>query len=102
MDTAYGRRWIHRIGNCEYVFSCEDLALIRRMSIHGYGVLVRMRERGDGITSIKRRRHDLSSDSVRKLMTASGHNLLKSDLEDSIGDGVTTITGRRRDNFSIY
>ncbi|GKB36884.1 hypothetical protein Tco_0881826 [Tanacetum coccineum] len=27
MDTAYGRRWIRRIGNCEYAFSCEDLAL---------------------------------------------------------------------------
>ncbi|GJX55714.1 hypothetical protein Tco_0285611 [Tanacetum coccineum] len=29
MDTAYGRRWICRIGNCEYAFSCEELALIR-------------------------------------------------------------------------
>ncbi|GJV93724.1 hypothetical protein Tco_1541537 [Tanacetum coccineum] len=41
MDTAYGRRWIRRIGNCEYAFSCEDLALIRRISFPGYGVLVR-------------------------------------------------------------
>ncbi|GKE07423.1 hypothetical protein Tco_1399441 [Tanacetum coccineum] len=39
MDTAYGRRWIRRIGNCEYAFSCEDLALIRRISFPGYGVL---------------------------------------------------------------
>ncbi|GJS80562.1 hypothetical protein Tco_0730443 [Tanacetum coccineum] len=36
MDTAYGRRWIRRIGNYEYVFSCEDLALIRRISFPGY------------------------------------------------------------------
>ncbi|GJS30158.1 putative reverse transcriptase domain-containing protein [Tanacetum coccineum] len=41
MDTAYGRRWIRRIGNCEYAFSCEDLALIRRISFPGYGVLFR-------------------------------------------------------------
>ncbi|GKB17872.1 hypothetical protein Tco_0851795 [Tanacetum coccineum] len=40
MDTAYGRRWIRRIGNCEYAFTCEDLALIRRISFLGYGVLV--------------------------------------------------------------
>ncbi|GJZ12933.1 hypothetical protein Tco_0548163 [Tanacetum coccineum] len=39
MDTAYGRRWIRRIGNCEYAFSCEDLALIRRISFPRYGVL---------------------------------------------------------------
>ncbi|GJS39003.1 nucleotide-diphospho-sugar transferase [Tanacetum coccineum] len=41
MDTAYGRRWIRRIGNCEYVFSCEDLALIRHFSFPGYDVLVK-------------------------------------------------------------
>nr|GEW59798.1 hypothetical protein [Tanacetum cinerariifolium] len=34
------RRWIRRIGNYEYAFSCEDLALIRRISFPGYGVLV--------------------------------------------------------------
>nr|GEY04035.1 hypothetical protein [Tanacetum cinerariifolium] len=39
MDTVYGRRWIRRIGNCEYAFSCEGLALIRRISFSGYGVL---------------------------------------------------------------
>ncbi|GJU00685.1 hypothetical protein Tco_1111023 [Tanacetum coccineum] len=40
--------------------------------------------RGDGVAGIKRRRHSLSSDGVRKLTTASGRNRLKSDLEDSI------------------
>ncbi|GJU92259.1 putative reverse transcriptase domain-containing protein [Tanacetum coccineum] len=40
MDTAYGRRWIRRIGNYEYAFTCEDLALIRRISFSGYGVLI--------------------------------------------------------------
>ncbi|GJY21584.1 hypothetical protein Tco_0394150 [Tanacetum coccineum] len=39
MDTAYGRRWIHRIGNYEYAFSCEDLALIRHISFPGYNEL---------------------------------------------------------------
>ncbi|GJS78019.1 ribonuclease H-like domain-containing protein [Tanacetum coccineum] len=42
MDTAYGRRSIRRIGNCEYAFSCEDLALIRRTFFLGYDVSVRM------------------------------------------------------------
>nr|GEW40527.1 hypothetical protein [Tanacetum cinerariifolium] len=32
-------RWICCIGNYEYAFSCEDLALIRRISFPGYGVL---------------------------------------------------------------
>ncbi|GJU39009.1 hypothetical protein Tco_1191966 [Tanacetum coccineum] len=40
MDTVYGRSWIRRIGNCEYAFSCEDLALICRISFSGYDVLV--------------------------------------------------------------
>ncbi|GJS49505.1 hypothetical protein Tco_0599626 [Tanacetum coccineum] len=40
MDTAYGRRCICRIGKCEYAFSCDDLALIRRISFPGYGVLI--------------------------------------------------------------
>ncbi|GKD77329.1 hypothetical protein Tco_1339950 [Tanacetum coccineum] len=34
VDTPYWK--------CEYAFSCEDLALIRRISFPGYGVLVRM------------------------------------------------------------
>ncbi|GKD73684.1 putative reverse transcriptase domain-containing protein, partial [Tanacetum coccineum] len=32
LDTAYGRSWIRRIRNWSYAFSCEDLALIRRIS----------------------------------------------------------------------
>ncbi|GKD31550.1 hypothetical protein Tco_1242328, partial [Tanacetum coccineum] len=42
-------------------------------------------ERGDGVTSIKRRHRDLSADAVRvrELTTASGRNRLNSDLEDS-------------------
>ncbi|GJR58045.1 hypothetical protein Tco_1500207 [Tanacetum coccineum] len=42
MDTAYGRRGIRHIGNWLNAFSCEDLALIRRISFRGYGVLVRI------------------------------------------------------------
>ncbi|GKE00343.1 zinc finger, CCHC-type containing protein [Tanacetum coccineum] len=38
-------------------------------------------ERGDGVTSIKRRRRDLFSDGVWKLGTASGRGRLKEDLE---------------------
>ncbi|GJR66883.1 hypothetical protein Tco_0012948 [Tanacetum coccineum] len=39
--------------------------------------------RGDGVTGIKRRRRDLSSDSVMNFTTASGRNRLKPNLEDS-------------------
>ncbi|GKA31601.1 hypothetical protein Tco_0717906 [Tanacetum coccineum] len=39
--------------------------------------------RGDGVTSIKRRRRDLSSDGVKDFTTTSRRNRLKSDLEDS-------------------
>ncbi|GJV48245.1 hypothetical protein Tco_1438457 [Tanacetum coccineum] len=38
---------------------------------------------GDGITGIKRRRRDQSSDGVRIMATASGHGRLKEDLESS-------------------
>ncbi|GJT96985.1 hypothetical protein Tco_1092503 [Tanacetum coccineum] len=38
---------------------------------------------GDGVTGIKRRRRDLSSDDVRNLATASGRGRLKEDLESS-------------------
>nr|GEW22677.1 hypothetical protein [Tanacetum cinerariifolium] len=41
MDTTYGRRWIRRIGNCEYAFLCEDLALIHRISFPGYDILAK-------------------------------------------------------------
>nr|GEY13913.1 hypothetical protein [Tanacetum cinerariifolium] len=39
----HSRRWIRRIRNFEYAFSCEELALICRISFPGYGVLVRNR-----------------------------------------------------------
>ncbi|GKD35399.1 hypothetical protein Tco_1250908 [Tanacetum coccineum] len=41
-------------------------------------------ERGDGVAGIKRRRRDPSSDSVRYLVTASGHGRLNDDLESSM------------------
>ncbi|GKE41105.1 hypothetical protein Tco_1464510, partial [Tanacetum coccineum] len=39
--------------------------------------------RGDGVASIKRRRHDPSSDGVRDLVTESGRGRLNKDLESS-------------------
>ncbi|GJS13905.1 hypothetical protein Tco_0408377 [Tanacetum coccineum] len=44
---------------------------------------VLLTERGDGVASIKRRRHDLFSDGVWNLETASGRSRLKEDLESS-------------------
>ncbi|GJW24523.1 putative ribonuclease H-like domain-containing protein [Tanacetum coccineum] len=49
-----------------------------------YGNLYAMLVAGDDVTSIKRRRHDLSSDGVRILATTSGRGLLKEDLESSM------------------
>ncbi|GJV44221.1 hypothetical protein Tco_1428757, partial [Tanacetum coccineum] len=40
-------------------------------------------ECGDGVTGIKRRHRDLSSNNVRDLATASGRGQLKEDLESS-------------------
>ncbi|GKA73694.1 hypothetical protein Tco_0779996 [Tanacetum coccineum] len=40
-------------------------------------------ERGDGVTSIKRRRHDLRSDGVSTLAASSEHGRPKGTLEDS-------------------
>ncbi|GKE11516.1 hypothetical protein Tco_1415067 [Tanacetum coccineum] len=47
--------------------------------------------REDGVTGIKRRRRDLSSDGVRNLVTASGRGRLKEDLQSS--------TWRRHQDF---
>ncbi|GKE28082.1 hypothetical protein Tco_1443466 [Tanacetum coccineum] len=44
---------------------------------------VLLTECGDGITGIKRRRRDPSSDGVRDLVTASGRSRLNEDLESS-------------------
>ncbi|GKE49160.1 hypothetical protein Tco_1480418, partial [Tanacetum coccineum] len=48
-------------------------------------------ERGDGVTSIKRRRRDLQSDGVKDFVTAAERSRLKEDLESS--------TWRRRHGF---
>ncbi|GKF12747.1 hypothetical protein Tco_0050673, partial [Tanacetum coccineum] len=44
---------------------------------------VLLTEGGDGVASIKRRHHDLFSDGVWNLETASGRGRLKEDLESS-------------------
>ncbi|GJW50776.1 hypothetical protein Tco_0092127 [Tanacetum coccineum] len=51
-------------------------------------------ERGDGVTSIKRRRHDLSSDGVVDFVTASGHSLLKVDLVTNRPGSVRSESGK--------
>ncbi|GKC84704.1 hypothetical protein Tco_1140421 [Tanacetum coccineum] len=56
----------------------------KTMDLHQISSRIMHTGRGDGVTSIKRRRCYLSSDGVRKLTTASRRNQLKSDLEDSI------------------
>ncbi|GJX46288.1 hypothetical protein Tco_0271478, partial [Tanacetum coccineum] len=45
---------------------------------------IMLTERGDGVASIKRRRHDLRSDGVSTLVTPSEHGRPKQTLEDSV------------------
>ncbi|GKC77508.1 hypothetical protein Tco_1128282 [Tanacetum coccineum] len=52
---------------------------------------VLLTERGDDITSIKRRRRDLFNDDVWNLETASGRDRLKEDLESSTHEGFIGI-----------
>ncbi|GKF30666.1 hypothetical protein Tco_0100464, partial [Tanacetum coccineum] len=51
--------------------------------LHQFHEEILFSERGDGVASIKLRRHDPSGDGVRKLVTTLGHGLLKEDLESS-------------------
>ncbi|GKF07835.1 hypothetical protein Tco_0042059, partial [Tanacetum coccineum] len=53
------------------------------MDLHQIYEEVLFTERGDGVTCIKRRRCDLSSDGIRDLATALGRGRLKEDLESS-------------------
>ncbi|GJT76884.1 hypothetical protein Tco_1043609 [Tanacetum coccineum] len=47
LNTPYCLLKIHRIGNCEYAFTCEELALIRRIFFSGIpAVMVRNGEMG--------------------------------------------------------
>ncbi|GJR50423.1 hypothetical protein Tco_1400944 [Tanacetum coccineum] len=54
-------------------------------------------DRGDGVASIKRRRRDISTDGFEDLMTMSGRNRLKSDLEDSTRTIDQSADGKLRD-----
>ncbi|GKD89113.1 ribonuclease H-like domain-containing protein, partial [Tanacetum coccineum] len=53
------------------------------MDLHQIHEEALFKERGDGVTGIKRRHRDLSGDGVRDLLTASGRGRLKEDLESS-------------------
>ncbi|GJY66666.1 reverse transcriptase domain-containing protein [Tanacetum coccineum] len=57
---------------------------------------------GDGVVGIKRRRHDLSSDGVRNLATASGRGRLKEDLESSIWRGFMSSASSAVTYTSVY
>ncbi|GJR73363.1 MAK10-like protein [Tanacetum coccineum] len=59
-------------------------------------------ERGDGVTDIKRRRRDPSSDNVRYLVTASGHGRLNDDLESSINHGHLEEIVVKRSDQQLY
>ncbi|GKB21367.1 hypothetical protein Tco_0855290 [Tanacetum coccineum] len=52
--------------------------------LHQNLLKIMLTERGDGVASIKRRRHDLRSDDVSTLVTPSEHGRPKGTLEDSV------------------
>ncbi|GJX09180.1 hypothetical protein Tco_0199039 [Tanacetum coccineum] len=52
--------------------------------LHQNLLKIMLTERGDGVASIKRRRHDLRSDGVNTLVTPSEHGRPKGTLEDSV------------------
>nr|GEW70547.1 hypothetical protein [Tanacetum cinerariifolium] len=52
--------------------------------LHQNLLKIMLTERGDGIASIKRRRHDLQSDDVSTLVMPSEHGRPKGTLEDSV------------------
>ncbi|GJV28366.1 hypothetical protein Tco_1384814 [Tanacetum coccineum] len=52
--------------------------------LHQNLLKIMLTERGDGVTSIKRRRHDLRSDDISTLVTPSEHGRPKGTLEDSM------------------
>ncbi|GJX89875.1 hypothetical protein Tco_0343201 [Tanacetum coccineum] len=52
--------------------------------LHQNLLKIMLTERGDGVASIKRRRHDLRSDGVSTLVTPSEHGRPKGTLEDSV------------------
>ncbi|GJV33879.1 zinc knuckle CX2CX4HX4C containing protein [Tanacetum coccineum] len=52
--------------------------------VHQNLLKIMLTERGDGVTSIKQRRHDLRSDDVSTLVKSSEHGQPKGTLEDSV------------------
>nr|GEU69041.1 retrovirus-related Pol polyprotein from transposon TNT 1-94 [Tanacetum cinerariifolium] len=75
----------------EKLVSCQSrMDLPRNTPLDRVEVLVV----GDGVASIKRRRHDQSSDGAWILATASGRSRLNKDLESS-------TWRRRQDNFGV-
>ncbi|GJW39227.1 hypothetical protein Tco_0065072 [Tanacetum coccineum] len=78
---AYGNLYA-MTGGKAYLLKDKQIPSVGEFDEVSFYTLFRVR--GDGVASIKRRRHDLSGDGSRKLTMTSGRNRLKSDLEDSI------------------
>ncbi|GJW56349.1 hypothetical protein Tco_0103080 [Tanacetum coccineum] len=85
------RTWMAFGGNTHDLSSFRE-EMDKITYLHQFHEEILFTERGDGITGIKRRRRNLSSDSVRDLVMASGRGRLKEDLESS--------TLRRRQDFN--
>ncbi|GJS54637.1 hypothetical protein Tco_0627999 [Tanacetum coccineum] len=75
--TPYPSRKIRRICACTSQETMKIQSLIRRIQENS------IRLCGDGVTGIKQRRRNLSSDGVRNIATTSGRGRLKEDLESS-------------------
>ncbi|GJT94918.1 hypothetical protein Tco_1090436 [Tanacetum coccineum] len=74
--------------------------------LHQNPLKIMLTEPGDGVTSIKRRRHDLRGDGVSTLVTPSEHGRPKGTLEDSVrcekdAMAVEALTHRRNVTTSL-
>ncbi|GJS07323.1 hypothetical protein Tco_0364119 [Tanacetum coccineum] len=56
----------------------------KTMDLHQNLLKIMLTERGNGVASIKQRRHDLRSDGISTLVTPSEHGRPKGTLEDSV------------------
>ncbi|GJT39768.1 hypothetical protein Tco_0939633 [Tanacetum coccineum] len=78
-DVEKNGKWSYTYAFGDYVrWIPGDQMVCTRLDITSTDVVA-----GDGVTSIKRRRRDQSSDSVRIMVTMSGRGRLKEDLESS-------------------
>ncbi|GJR37408.1 hypothetical protein Tco_1213092 [Tanacetum coccineum] len=85
MEFQVGDKVLEKVGEVAYKLELpEELKKVGRACLQNHELPEELSiAHGDGVTGIKRRRRDLSSDGVRNLAMTSGRGQLKEDLESS-------------------